>query len=208
MYPFTFLACTYNLWGSTRWDERRRPLQQFLDVNRPDVLCPQELRPDACDLITGTLPWMERVVDSFPGWTEEGNIFWNSRLFDLAEYGAEDIGILEENRRLFWVRLTDEFGGTIVVATAHFSWLEEAGETGEWVTVRVAQAGAAAESLQELTRPNEPVLFMGDFNDYLHPIEVLRDAGFGIRSRRSDEWPTPHTRRPRRCNCHRLFSTG
>ena len=49
---------------------------------------------------------------------------------------------------------------------------------GEWVTVRVAQAEAAAVSLDEVARPNEPVLFMGDFNDYLYPLQVLRDAGF------------------------------
>ena len=178
MHPFSFLACTYNLWGSIRWEERRRPLQRFLDVNRPDVLCPQELRPNTCDLITDTLPWMQRVDDPFPGWTEEGNIFWTSHIFELAEYGAEDIGILEENRRLFWVRLANESGGTIVIANAHLSWLERAGEMGEWVTVRVAQAEAAAVSLGELVRSDESVLFMGDFNDYLYPVDVLRDAGF------------------------------
>ena len=94
MHAFTFLACTYNLWGSSRWDERRRPLQRFLEVNRPDVLCPQELTTEACGLIGDTLPWIRRVDDPFPGWIEEGNIFWNSDLFELVNYGAEDVGIL------------------------------------------------------------------------------------------------------------------
>jgi endonuclease/exonuclease/phosphatase family metal-dependent hydrolase len=178
MTLFTFLACTYNLSGTTRWEERRRSLERFLEVNRPDVLCVQELRPESCDLISDTLPWMRRVGDPFPGWTEEGNIFWNSDLFDLVDYGAEDIGIVEKSRRLFWVRLVNESGDTVVVATAHLSWLEEAGERGEWVTVRVAQAEAAVASLGELVRPDEPVLLMGDFNDYLYPIDVLSDAGF------------------------------
>ena len=178
MHPFTFLACTYNLWGVNRWEERRRPLERFLEVNRPDVLCPQELTPEACELISDTLPWIRRVEGPFPGWTEEGNIFWNSHLFELVDHGAEDIGILEKSRRLFWARLVNEAGMTVVVATAHFSWLWDAGESGEWVAVRMAQAEAAAVSLGELARPDVPMLFMGDFNDYLYPIEVLRDVGF------------------------------
>ncbi|MEA3502689.1 MAG: hypothetical protein U9R47_07930 [Actinomycetota bacterium] len=67
MHPFAFLACTYNLWGAIRWEERRRPLQRFLKANRPDVLCPQELTPEACELIGDTLPWIRRVKDPFPG---------------------------------------------------------------------------------------------------------------------------------------------
>lgn len=176
--PFTFLACTYNLWGTIRWEERRRPLRRFLEVNRPDVMCAQELTPDSCELVSTVLPRMRRVDDPFAGWTEEGNIFWNSDLFELVEYGAEAVGILEKNRRLFWVRLANESGTTLVIATAHLSWLEEPGELGEWVTVRVAQAETSAAALQELVGPGEPVLLMGDFNDHLYALQALRDAGF------------------------------
>ena len=109
---------------------------------------------------------------------QEGNIFWNTELFDLLEYGAQDIGILEEARRLFWVRLATGQGSTVVVATAHFSWLWDVGASGEWVTVRVAQAKAAVAALDEIVHRGEPVLFMGDFNGYLYPIDVLRDGGF------------------------------
>ena len=177
-HPFTFLACTYNLWTGERWEERRAPLNRFLDVNRPDILCLQELTPVACELISATLPSMLRVEDPFPGWTEEGNIYWNTEVFDLAEYGAEDIGILEEKRRLFWVRLVTRSGATVVVATAHFSWLREAGASGEGVAVRVSQAEAAVGALDEIAHAGESVLFMGDFNDYLYPIDVLRQADF------------------------------
>jgi endonuclease/exonuclease/phosphatase family metal-dependent hydrolase len=177
-YPFTFLACTYNIWGAKRWDDRRAPLRRFLEVNRPDILCLQELTPGACELIGTTLPNMHCVEDPFPGWTEEGNIYWNTEIFDLLEYGAQDIGILEQYRRLFWVRLVTRSGTTVVVATAHFSWLWEAGASGEWITVRVAQAEAAVVALDEVVQPDEPVLFMGDFNGYLHPIDVLRASGF------------------------------
>lgn len=80
--------------GTCRWDDRRLPLERFLDVNKPDVLCVQELTSDATDLIDNTLPSIRGVDDPFPGWVEEGNISWNSQLFKLDEYGAEDIGML------------------------------------------------------------------------------------------------------------------
>jgi endonuclease/exonuclease/phosphatase family metal-dependent hydrolase len=177
-YPFTFLACTYNLWGGERWKDRHVPLRRFLEMNRPDVLCVQESTLDARELITRTLPWLKCVDDPFPGWTEEGNIYWNADVFELVEYGAVDIGIIEEERRMFWVRLRCPTGDTLVVATAHFTWLREAGPSGEWVTVRVNQAKAAVVALDEVGESGEAVLFMGDFNDYLYPIDVLRNGGF------------------------------
>ena len=178
MHPFTFLACTYNLWGTYRWDERWLALERFLDVNKPDVLCAQELSSDAIDLIKVTLPWIRNVEDPFPGWVEEGNIFWNSQLFELDEYGVEDIGMLEEFRRLFWVRLATESGSTFVVATAHFSQTGNEREITEHINVRIGQAEDGVASLDNLVRKNEPVLFMGDFNDYIHPLRVLRAGGF------------------------------
>jgi endonuclease/exonuclease/phosphatase family metal-dependent hydrolase len=178
MHPFTFLACTYNLWGATRWDERRLPLERFLAVNEPDILCVQELTREANDLIKAMLPSIRSVDDPFPGWTEEGNIFWNSELFEIEEYGAADIGILEELRRLFWVRLSTTADRTIVVATAHFSETGNATEVAEQLNVRVGQATTGVAALNEVVRMGEPVLFMGDFNDYIHPLRVLRDGGF------------------------------
>jgi len=178
VHPFVFLACTYNLWGSHRWDERREPLRRFLELNRPDVLCAQELTADSSALITDTIPSMRCVEDSFPGWTEEGNVFWNADHFDLVEFGAEDIGQLAENQRLFWVRLAVESGATVVIATAHFTWTGNIREITEQINVRVGEAEASAACLDALVGPDEPVLFMGDFNDYIHPIRMLRIAGF------------------------------
>jgi endonuclease/exonuclease/phosphatase (EEP) superfamily protein YafD len=178
MYPFTFLACTYNLWGSFDWDNRSASLERFLEVNRPDVLCIQESTQAACDLIASALPSFATIADPFPGWVDEGTIFWNPHIFDLAEYGTRDIGILEELRRLFWVRLRIPGERTIVVATAHFSWTGEREHLPEQGNVRIAQAEAAVSALDGLVTEGEPVLFMGDFNDYIHPIRVLREAGF------------------------------
>lgn len=178
MHPFTFLACTYNLWGTHRWSERREPLERFLGVNRPDVLCVQELTRESRDLIEATLPSMRCVDDPLPAWTQEGNVFWNTDLFELVEYGAEDIGMVEEARRLSWVRLGYGSGRTIVVATAHFSWTGNVRELSERFNVRTGQAEEAVVVLDRLVGRDEPVLFMGDFNDHVHPLRVLRIAGF------------------------------
>jgi endonuclease/exonuclease/phosphatase family metal-dependent hydrolase len=178
MHPFTFLACTYNLWGTARWDQRRVPLQRFLEVNRPDVLCVQELTEDSRALIGDTLASWRSVDDPLPGWTREGNIFWNAGLFDLVEYGAEDIGMVEELRRLWWVRLRNAEGRTVVVATAHFSWTGNVRELEDRINLRTGQAEEAIIALNRIVGEDEPVLFMGDFNDYIHPLRVLRMAGY------------------------------
>jgi endonuclease/exonuclease/phosphatase family metal-dependent hydrolase len=178
MHPFTFIACSYNLWGTNNWPQRQEPLRRFLQVHRPDIFCAQELTPAICETITEALPVLLRIDDAFPGWVDEGNIFWNSDLFKLVEYGAEDIDIIEQERRLFWVRLVRESGETLVVATAHFSWTGNPREMNENINVRVGQAQRATEVLDRLTNEREPVLFMGDFNDHIHPIRVLRLAGF------------------------------
>jgi len=178
MTPFTFLACTYNLWGTARWEERRVPLERFLTVNEPDVFCVQELTEDSRTPIETTLPDLRSVDDPFPGWTQEGNIFWNSNLFDRVAHGAEDIGLLEELRRLWWVRLATKSGQALVVANAHFSWTGNVRELAERVNVRTGQAEEAVLALDRVVGEDEPVLLMGDFNDYLHPLRVLRMAGF------------------------------
>src|SRR5690606_37395704 len=121
--PTRFVVATYNIWGVNRWPEREVALRGVLQDVRPDILALQEFRPETRDVIDEELHDFERVDDPFEGWTREGNVYWYKGLFDKVEYGAEDIGILETFRRLFWVRLrivgTDR---TLVVATAHYTW--------------------------------------------------------------------------------------
>ncbi len=179
MSPFTFVAHTYNLLGTIRWAERRPSLERFFRLHGPDVLCVQELTPEACELIAGTLPAMSRVDDPLDGWTNEGNIFWDAGLFDALGYGTADINILAEGRCLFWVRLRiKDTGSTMIVATAHFDWFDNTRELTERINVRVEQAERTVEALDALAGDDEPVLFMGDLNDDWHPLAVLREAGF------------------------------
>ena len=71
----------------------------------PDILCVQEFRPVTRDCVDDILVTHQRVEDPFEGWSQAGNIYWHRELFELVEYGVEDIGQLEKLRRLFWLRL-------------------------------------------------------------------------------------------------------
>jgi len=178
-YPVRFVVCTLNLWAENRWPERQESLQQFLELHLPDILCVQELRPGTRDFIDAVLPTHQRVEDPFEGWLREGNIYWNRALFDLVEYGAEDIGIMEELRRLFWARLRVRPGNgpTIFVSTAHYTWAGNARERETGCNPRVAQARNTIAALSKLVPPEEALLFMGDLNDSRHPVYVLREGG-------------------------------
>jgi hypothetical protein len=178
--PIRFVVCTYNLWNDERWPDRQEPLRRFLEYHVPDILCVQELRPVTCELVDAAMDRHQRVVDPFDGWLREGNIYWNTELFDLVEYGAEDIGMFEELRRLFWIRLhlqgTDE-GRTLFVSTAHYTWPGNQVEKKGGSNPRVAQAKKTIEVLNNLVPQSEPLLFMGDLNDFYHPLRILREGG-------------------------------
>lgn len=177
--PWRFVATTYNLWATDRWPERSEPLRGYARLTRPDVLCVQELRPQTRDLLDAELIGHARVDDPFDGWCTEGNIYWSTALFELVEYGAEDIGTLEPLRRLFWARLrltgTDD---TVLVATAHYTYQGNERERTEGFSPRLEQARRTVAELERLAPGDEPVLFMGDLNDTVNAIRTLRAAGF------------------------------
>lgn len=171
-----FVATTYNLWAGVRWPERAEPLREYLRLARPDVLCVQELRQHSADLIDQELSQHARVDDAFEGWVAEGNIYWSTDLFELDEYGTEQIG-LASLRRLFWVRLRSG-DQTVLVSTAHYTYQGNERERTEGVSPRLEQARRTVASLQRLARNGEPVLFMGDLNDTTNAIRILREAGY------------------------------
>ena len=179
-YPIRFVVCTYNLWNDQRWSERREPLRKFLEYHRPDILCVQELHPVTRDLLDGVLETHQRVEDPFEGWLREGAIYWNGELFDLVEYGAEDIGLFKKLRRLFWVRLHFRGAGgqhTLFVSTAHYTWTGNELEKTEGINPRLSQAEKTVAALNRLAPSSEPLLFMGDLNDFMHPLRILREGG-------------------------------
>ena len=179
-FPTRFTVCTYNIWTSTRWPERRTALQSFMVTQLPDIVCLQELQNDSKQALDEVLlPTHQRVEDTFAGWTHEGNIYWNKSLFELVDYGAEQIGILEQHRRLFWVRLrvNDDSGRIIFVSTAHYTWHGHAEALATEKNVRIPQARATIDALNRFAHPDEPQLFMGDLNDTTEPIRVLYEGG-------------------------------
>ena len=177
-FPIRFVVCTYNIWAGNRWPERENALTRFLELHIPDILCVQELRPETHSVIDAVLENHQHVDDAFEGWHREGNIYWNRDLFDVTEFGAEDIGMYEKARRLFWVRLHSKDGsGTLFVSTAHYTWSGNAQEKEGGVNPRYAQAQRTIEVLDGVVPSEEPLIFMGDLNDYRHPLRILREGG-------------------------------
>lgn len=176
--PHRFVSMTYNLWAEHRWPVRAEPLRSYLALARPDLLCVQELRPGSRDLVDEVLTGHARVDDPFEGWVNEGNIYWSTDMFDLVEYGAEDIGQLSPRRRLFWTRLTHRASATtLVVSTAHLTWQGNEPERTEGRSPRIAETTRALAALEWIVGPDEPLLFVGDLNDATNVTRLLRSAG-------------------------------
>ncbi len=192
---------TFNMWKVINypgnWPQRRQPMLECLTTFTPDILCVQELHPLFHDIIVEAMPSHAYVKDDFAGWQNEGNIYWNSKLFDIVEYGISDIGMMEPLRRLFWVLLRiktpEQTTGKqnqsenistrqILVATAHYTWEGHTNECKTDVNLRKQQAQRTATVLHDLQSkfgdPHLAVLFMGDLNENFHPRRILREAGF------------------------------
>lgn len=186
MFGIRFTVATYNLWATARWPEREAALRAFAGAIQPDILAVQELRPQTQAVLDEALADHARVDDSFAGWTQEGNVYWRADLFEKIAHGAEDVGIKEPLRRLFWVRLRPKGldrapGGlpeTLLFSTAHFTWPGHPDEVGTGVNPRPEQARRAVAALERLAAPGEPVFIVGDFNEETHVARVLRDAGY------------------------------
>lgn len=192
---------TFNMWKymnyPANWPQRRLPMLELLTTYTPDILCVQELHPLLHEVIIEGLPSHAYIKDDFAGWQNESNIYWNSNLFNMMEYGCNDIGMQEPLRRLFWVLLkikTPEesveiknslntiANQQILVATAHFTWEGHEQEFTSTVNLRKEQAQRTATILHDLQSKFDDshlaVLFMGDLNENFHPRRILREAGF------------------------------
>jgi exonuclease III len=179
MFPVRLSFVTYNLWNTVRWPLRAPALQHFVECFQPDIFCVQELRAETQTFLDQVMPKHTRVHDPFPGWTCEGNIYWQHDLLEAVTHGAEDIGILETERRLFWVRLRVKASArTLLVSTAHFTYPLHPQESDTGLSPRVEQTRRTITALQRLVQDTEPAFFMGDLNDPLHPTRLLHAAGY------------------------------
>jgi endonuclease/exonuclease/phosphatase family metal-dependent hydrolase len=179
MFPVSLSIVTYNIWLTERWNVRAPALRKFLEIFDPDVLCLQELQAQSRAFIDETLPGHRRVEDPLKGWTTEGNIYWRDSLFEKIEHGAEEVGLQNVDRRLFWARLRVRARAReILVATAHLTSQKNAHEQATGASPRVNETRAIISALQRLNRPGEPGFFMGDLNDAVHPPRLLHEAGY------------------------------
>jgi len=179
MIPIRLSIVTYNIWLTERWPARAPALERFLTLFAPDILCVQELQRPTQEFLDRALKGHARVHDPFPGWTNESNIYWNGAMLEEAEHGAEEVGHLEPERRLFWARLRVKSSKqSVFVATAHLTSPKHADEGETGVSPRVKQLKRIAGELGRLVREGEPAFFMGDMNDAYHPQRVLARAGF------------------------------
>jgi endonuclease/exonuclease/phosphatase family metal-dependent hydrolase len=180
MHPLRITVVSYNIWADHRWDFRKAALGTFLELFDPDLLCLQELRPGSRNLIDATLTQHRRIDDAFEGWTTESNIYWRESLFSEIEHGAEDVHIKEPGlRRLYWARLNVKaLDRSVLVATAHLTHQRHPDESKSGHSPRVDETNRIIAQLKRLNREREPLFFMGDMNDPVHPPNLLAAAGY------------------------------
>ena len=179
MPPFRISIVTYNIWLMQRWAVRAPALRGFLATFSPDILCLQELQPESRDFIDATLPAHQRVDDTYRGWATESNIYWRDSLFTRIEHGIEDAAIADGDRRLFWARLqVRDLDRSILVATAHLTSQRNKVECETGQSPRVEQMRRIIAALKRLNHAHEPLFFMGDMNDPVHPPRMLDEAGY------------------------------
>ena len=179
MVPTRLSIVTYNIWLTQRWPARAPALERFLTLFTPDVLCVQELQRPTQEFLDRVLSQYDRVHDPFPGWTNESNIYWSKGVFEKIDHGAEGVGHLEPERRMFWARLQlKALHQTIFIATAHLTSARHREESNTGLSSRVRQLKRIADELTRLVREGEPAFFMGDMNDAYHPQRILKPAGF------------------------------
>lgn len=180
MHPLRISIVSFNIWTDTRWDRRKAALARFAELFEPDLLCLQELHADSRDVLDRALSSHDRVEDAFEGWTTESNIYWRRSLFREIEHGAEDVGIRKEGlRRLFWARLEAKpLGRSLLVATAHLTHQRHPDEVRTGFSPRVEETRRIIAELERLNHEGEPLFFMGDLNDPVHPPNLLAEAGY------------------------------
>ena len=180
MHPLRISIVTYNIWGDERWECRKEALRNFMSLFDPDLVCLQEFHPVSRELLDNALSGHRRVQDNYAGWAMQSNIYWRASMFSEIEHGAEDVGITHEaDRRLYWVRLqVSAFDRSVLVSTAHLTHQRHPDECKTGYSPRVAQTQRIIAELKRLNRDREPLFFMGDLNDPVHPPNLLHDEGY------------------------------
>lgn len=175
----SFVVQTHNLWGDHWAHERREALAALYRLRAPDLLATQELRQWSREILDAAMPTHDRVQDAARGWETQSNLWWRREIFEHIEHGAEDVGILDADARLFWVRLASVDGsGSLVFSTAHLTWPGHAIEQETGVNQRAPQARRIVAELARIARADEPVFFTVDINDIGEPNWTFGNSGY------------------------------
>ncbi len=120
----------------------------------------QEVRPDILTLFDSALSSSHaRVIENKERpWNYEGNIYWNRYLYEEIAHGCVDIGLVEADRRLFWVKLRalNAPHRVIVVCNVHLTWEGSAVELVTGFSPRVVLSQRIATFLKAVD-PSSPV---------------------------------------------------
>ena len=178
VHPTRVTVTTFNVWGEKFWPERAGPLADTLLTLRSDVYLFQEVTPAIIKCLDETLGGYQRVkAESREGWLKESNIYWNSNIFDLIDFGFGDLGMEDYPLRgLFWVRLAlKDTKKTVFFSTAHFPWVGAQTEVETGINQRIRAALKVCEHLRRLVPPQEAAVFAGDLNEDFHPVRILSE---------------------------------
>ena len=178
MIPPRISVMTFNVWGQTRWLERKDALARAIEIADPDCLVLQECSQDILDCLDRTLSGHSRIMDHpEKGWITESNIYFRSAYFEKETSGFVDLEMTDHpDRGLFWVRLRErQLNKCFVVATVHMPWPGCAEELKTGINQRVVCSRLLALKLKEITKSGEPCILGGDFNESFHPQRILRE---------------------------------
>lgn len=196
-----FSLVTWNVWRDNimdggefhepqTWSHRKESLLGLLEHCRPDVLCLQEASPTILAAILNT---MGPVGYESVSHDEETILFRRDR-FQLLDSGRALLDRAPEGYEhqardefMVWARLQPLFlttsGGhvndrTLLVCTAHLTWMGGACEIVTGMSRRFAQTHAVCDHVQRMTQsqtPKQAVIFCGDLNDSYLPGRILSD---------------------------------
>merc|ERR1719506_120187 len=205
---FKYSIVSLNTWGEhERTTQRKKALVRFISTFTPDIVALQEhtcftnsciaeamdVGGDGCVSVNQLYDWVQEdganpaVGDDGKrfdnqrnptGWRQESNIYWNKHLFEKVDHGCLDVGIVEEFRGLFWVRLrVRETAEDLLIATAHLTWQGSRADQNENdIDPRRNQMRQCADALKSHERLHDiPLIFTGDFNCGWFPPKIFKE---------------------------------
>jgi endonuclease/exonuclease/phosphatase (EEP) superfamily protein YafD len=180
-FPVRINVMTLNAWGTHRWPERKESLQEMIQVTRPDLLLIQENSSEIMDAVTEALPYFQRISGLETGWTCEGNIMFDSRMFEIQNSGFADLSMVDcPHRGLFHARFTVRGVSpprTFFLCTAHLPWSGCPSEVATGVCASLLAARQICQVLPRLIHGDEPLILGGDFNNDFHPVKCFKEFG-------------------------------